>query len=122
KLNGIEEREAMVIGPPFVIERRPGEGDGLGGECTDYWVEIDDAGSGPRYVRSLFAQFNGRTTWLGMLDPLFIAESGEGDIDVSLTIDPKDTYTEMRKLSIRDAKLRADLMLEESPNKISEIQ
>ena len=122
KLNGIEEREARVIGPPLVIERRPGEGDGLGGECTDYWVEIDDAGSGPRYVRSLFAQFNGRTTWLGMLDPLFIAESGEGDIDVSLTIDPKDTYTEMRKLSIRDAKLRADLMLEESPNKISEIQ
>ena len=57
-----------------------------------------------------------------MLDPLFIPEGNEGDVDVSLTFDPMDTNAEMRRLSVRDAKLRADLMLEETPSRISEIQ
>mgnify|MGYP001202525872 FL=1 len=121
KMRGLSQREAQVIAPPNIIERRPGEDDGQGGQATDYWVEIGGE-TGPRYERNLFAQFTGRTTWLGMLDPLFIPEGNEGDVDVSLTFDPMDTNAEMRRLSVRDAKLRADLMLEETPSRISEIQ
>lgn len=122
KLGGLSDKEAKVIGPATVIERRPGEDDGQGGIARDYWVEVGDTGTGPRYVRHLFGQFSGRTTWLGMLDPLFISETGEGDLDVSLTVEPQDTANELRRLSIRDAKLRADLMTENTPSKIGDIQ
>ena len=38
KMRGLSQREAQVIAPPNIIERRPGEDDGQGGQATDYWV------------------------------------------------------------------------------------
>ncbi|KQN97035.1 VirB4 family type IV secretion system protein [Paenibacillus sp. Leaf72] len=100
---GLTEHEAEMISPPTIIERLPGEKD-----ATDYWVEFGDNTGGARYLRSWFMKFTGRTTWVGMLDPIMLAE-GEAAVDLTVAVEPAEANIVMNQLANRIAVLRAEL-------------
>lgn len=110
---GLKDIEEQAISPTVVKETVPGEGG-----SDDYYVEIGDNISGFRLYRSWFAKMMGRTTWMGMLEPLLIGNLGEGDIDVTVIHEPMESDKEISRLAWRIATLQADLYSERNPAKI----
>ncbi|MEK3987920.1 DUF87 domain-containing protein [Paenibacillus sp. FSL K6-3166] len=113
---GFTEHEKQLIAPPSMIERLPGENN-----ATDYWLEIGDNTLGARYIRSWYMKFTGRTTWIGMLDPIMLAE-GDGDVDLTIVIEPAEASIEMNRLANRVAILQAELEQERNPAKQGNIR
>jgi conjugal transfer ATP-binding protein TraC len=109
---GLSEMEADLIAPPSLIERLPGEE-----QATDYWLEVGDNIGGANYIRSWFAKWTGRTTWVGMLDPILLSE-GDANVDLTVSVDPVEANGIMMRLANRIAILQAELYTEQNPAKI----
>ncbi|KGP78383.1 MULTISPECIES: VirB4 family type IV secretion system protein [Paenibacillus] len=112
KLQGLTEQEADIIAPPSIIERMPGENN-----ATDYWVEFGDNTGGASYLRTWFLKFTGRTTFVGMFDPIMLSE-GDGAVDITVSIEPAEISHEINVISNRIAVLRAELTQEHNPGKV----
>jgi conjugal transfer ATP-binding protein TraC len=108
---GLSDHEAEMIAPPSIIEKIPGEK-----QANDYWVEIGDNIGGARYLKSWFMKFTGRTTWVGMLDPILLAE-GDGSVDLTISVEPVEPNIIMSRLAHRIAILQAELYNETNPAK-----
>jgi len=108
---GLSDHEADIIAPPSLIERIPGEK-----QATDYWVEFGDNTGGARYLKSWYMKFTGRTTWVGMLDPILLAE-GDGTVDLTVSVEPVEPNIIMSRLANRIAILQAELFNETNPAK-----
>lgn len=109
---GIPKKEAALIAPPSIIERVPGENN-----ATDYWVEFGDNTGGAQYLRSWFLKFTGRTTFVGMFDPIMLSE-GEGAVDITVTTEPAEISNEINVIANRIAVLQAELTTEHNPAKV----
>lgn len=111
-LRGLSEAEEKFIAPTVVKETIPGDKD-----SDDYYLEIGDNIAGSRKYRTWFAKMTGRTTWMGILEPLIIGDLGEGDIDVTVSQEPLEADKEINRLAYRIAVLQADLYQERNPAK-----
>ena len=111
-LAGLSEVEAQALSPTVVKETVPGDKG-----CDDYYLEIGDNIAGSRKYRTWFAKMTGRTTWMGILEPLVIGNLGEGDVDVTVMQEPMEADREINRLAYRIAVLQADLYREVNPAK-----
>jgi type IV secretory pathway VirB4 component len=111
-LAGLSDVEEQAISPTVVKETVPGDK-----ESDDYYLEIGDNLAGSRKYRTWFAKLTGRTTWMGILEPLIIGNLGEGDVDVTVLQEPMEVDREINRLAYRIAVLQADLFREVNPAK-----
>jgi len=115
-LKGLSDLESQLMAPPTLAERMPGEKG-----ATDYWVEVSDNTGGARYLKTWLARWSGRTTWTGMLDPILLHE-GDGEVDMTIHVEPAEADVMMNRLAQRIAVLQADLMRESHPLKVGTMQ
>lgn len=111
------------IAPSSVIEVAPGEErfDGIDKITTakDYFVEIGTTYRGDvRFVKTFYAVFAGTHTWDGMLTMLYAGEFGEGDMDVSLRLQPVKSNKVLSEIARRIAGLESDMALASNQQKI----
>lgn len=97
--------------PNLVIERLPSEMN-----ANSYWVEVGDNVGGAKYIRTFYVEWKGRTTWLGMLDPLVLPE-GDGEVDFTISFEPTDESIQIQRMSARIAVLRNDAAREKNASK-----
>lgn len=109
------------IAPSSIVEVAPGEErvDGNNNiiKANDYYVEIGATHGDVRFVKTFYAVFAGTHTWDGMLNPAYAGEFGDGDLDVSLRIEPADTAKVLREIARRIAGLESDLSLTNNQQK-----
>ncbi len=110
------------MAPSSMIEVAPGElrvdGQNKVIKANDYYVEIGATFGDVRFVKTFYAVFAGTHTWDGMLDPLYAGDFGDGDIDVSLRIEPADTRRVLNEIARRIAGLESDIALSKNQQKI----
>jgi len=110
------------IAPSSIIEVAPGEIriDGNNKKITvnDYYIEIGATAGDVRFVKTFYAVFAGTHTWDGMLNPLYAGEFSDGDVDVSIRIEPADTSRVLREIARRIAGLESDMVLINNQQKI----
>lgn len=110
------------IAPSSIVEVEPG-GKRIDGEnneikVRDYYVEVGTTYGDMRFVKTFYAVFAGTHTWDGMLNPLYAGEFGDGDVDVSLRIEPADTSRVLREIARRIAGLESDISLTTNQQKL----
>ncbi|MED0676922.1 VirB4 family type IV secretion system protein [Aneurinibacillus thermoaerophilus] len=108
---GFSLGERQMIAPPSIIERIPGEKN-----VTDYYLEIGNNLDGATYQRTWFMKLTGRTSWVGMLNPILLAE-GDANVDLTISIEPLPANVYINKLSQRIAVLQAELLTETNAGK-----
>ncbi|WP_176560222.1 VirB4 family type IV secretion system protein [Brevibacillus dissolubilis] len=91
-------KEAILLSPTVLRERNE----------IDYWIELGNNTDGATYLRAWFAKLTGRTTWVGMLERILL-HGGDGQVDVTICVEPKDASLEMQRMAHRIAVLEADL-------------
>lgn len=115
KRTGLSSHEAKLLSPASIVERLPGEYNE-----KDYMLEISSHIEGPKYIRSWTADFTGRTTWEGMLNPILTAK-GEGSVDLTILVEPVDPNVKITQLAHRMAMLMAERVSEVNPYKLGNI-
>ena len=108
-----------LLAPSMVKEVKIGEKN-FEGEATDYFVEVGSTSEFTRYFRSFFAPMTTNSTIAGMLDPLFLGDFGEGDVDTAIHIRPADATRVLYDISRRIAGLESDLMTETNTSRKAE--
>lgn len=109
------------IAPSSVIEVSPGDKriDGIEKiEANDYFLEIGATHNDVRFVKNFYVVFSGTHTWDGMLNPLYAGEFGDGDVDVSVRIQPSDVSAVLSEIARRIAGLESDIALSNHQQKI----
>ena len=106
------------LAPSLVREAAPGE-KGAEGAVTDYWVEVGETAEPVRYYRSFYAAITGGSTWVGMLDALYLGDFGEGDCDTAIHVRPADSARALWEISRRIAGIESDLATEANTTKRS---
>lgn len=110
------------IAPSSIVEVAPGEiridGNNKKIAVNDYYVEIGATTSDVRFIKTFYAVFAGTHTWDGMLNPLYAGEFGDGDVDISIRIEPADTTRVLQEIARRIAGLESDMALTNNQQKI----
>lgn len=88
-----------LIAPALIKEKN---------EDREYWVEVGSTAEITRYFRSFYAALTGGTTYVGMLNPLYLADFGEADCDIALHVTPADPTRVLWDLEQKIARLEAD--------------
>lgn len=99
--------EKDLIAPSSIKEVGPGDKT-PDGNATDYWVEIGATSEPTRYFRSFFAILTGGSTWMGILNQLYIADFGEADLDIAIHVTPMDMTRTAWQLEQQIAQLEVE--------------
>ena len=114
-LEGLTSQELSIIAPNSVIEQIPNKTN-----VTDYWLEIGDNTGGAKFMRTFFMNWRGRTTWYGVLNPLLVNDL-EGEVDLTISIEPVESDSTIMKIAYRMAVLSAEMQTVVNPAKYGDL-
>lgn len=108
-----------LLAPSLIKEVKPGEKTSEG-TASDYIIEVGGTSVLARYFRSFYAPLTGNSTLAGTLDPLYLGDFGEGDVDTGIHVRPADASRILFDISRKIAGLESDLMIETNTSKKAE--